>query len=108
MFLYFFLLIFHFVLLPIFSIYASEYNNSSSFLAGIAIGVSLAILANKIKKQKGFRPTLIHGVTGSGKTEIYLKLAEEYIKQKKSVLILVPEINLIPQLESRFKKRFKD
>ncbi len=62
---------------------------------------------NKIKKQKGFRPTLIHGVTGSGKTEIYLRLAEEYIKQKKSVLILVPEINLIPQLESRFKKRFK-
>ena len=49
---------------------------------------------NKIKKQKGFRPTLIHGVTGSGKTEIYLRLAEEYIKQKKSVLILVPEINL--------------
>ena len=49
---------------------------------------------------------MIYGVTGSGKTEIYLQLAEKFILQNKSVLILVPEINLIPQLEKRFKDRF--
>ncbi len=58
---------------------------------------------NKVEK---FSPSLIYGVTGSGKTEIYLQLAEKFILQNKSVLILVPEINLIPQLEKRFKDRF--
>ena len=61
---------------------------------------------NKLKKIKNFNPSLIYGVTGSGKTEIYLRLAENIIKKGKSILILVPEINLIPQLEARFKKRF--
>ena len=58
---------------------------------------------NKVEK---FSPSLIYGVTGSGKTEIYLQLAEKFILQNKSILILVPEINLIPQLEKRFKDRF--
>ena len=49
---------------------------------------------------------MIYGVTGSGKTEIYLQLAEKLIQKNKSVLVLVPEINLIPQLEKRFKNRF--
>ena len=61
---------------------------------------------NKLKKIKNFNPSLIYGVTGSGKTEIYLRLAENFLKKGKSILILVPEINLIPQLEARFKKRF--
>ncbi|MFV0380548.1 MAG: primosomal protein N' [Anaerorhabdus sp.] len=49
---------------------------------------------------------LIHGVTGSGKTEVYLQLAQKYILNKKQVLILVPEISLTPQMISRVKKRF--
>ena len=60
----------------------------------------------KLKRIKNFKPSLIYGVTGSGKTEIYLQLAEKLIQEKKSVLILVPEINLTPQLVSRFKNRF--
>ena len=48
----------------------------------------------KLKRIKNFKPSLIYGVTGSGKTEIYLQLAEKLIQEKKSVLILVPEINL--------------
>jgi len=60
----------------------------------------------KLKRIKNFKPSLIYGVTGSGKTEIYLQLAEKFIQEKKSVLILVPEINLTPQLVSRFKNRF--
>ena len=61
---------------------------------------------SKLNKVEKFSPSLIFGVTGSGKTEIYLQLAEKFILQNKSILILVPEINLIPQLEKRFKDRF--
>ena len=60
----------------------------------------------KLKKVKGFKPSLIYGVTGSGKTEIYLRLAEKLLKEKKAILILVPEINLTPLLVSRFQDRF--
>ena len=60
----------------------------------------------KLKKITDFKPSLIYGVTGSGKTEIYLRLTEKLLKKNKAVLILVPEINLIPQLVSRFRNRF--
>lgn len=49
---------------------------------------------------------LIHGVTGSGKTEIYMHLVEESIKNDKESIILVPEIALTPQMVERFKGRF--
>lgn len=51
---------------------------------------------------------LLHGVCGSGKTEIYLKLIEDVIRNGKEAIILVPEISLTPQMTSRFKARFKD
>lgn len=62
----------------------------------------------KINALNKFDPLLINGVTGSGKTEIYLKSIEKVLKNNKSVLILVPEINLIPQIFERFKLRFGD
>ena len=53
-------------------------------------------------------PLLLHGVTGSGKTEIYLRAAAQALSRGRQALVLVPEINLTPQLEARFAERFSE
>jgi len=58
--------------------------------------------------KKGFFPFLLQGVTASGKTEVYLQLAKKTLSQNKTVLVLVPEIALISQVETRFRARFGD
>jgi primosomal protein N' (replication factor Y) len=57
---------------------------------------------------KRYAPFLIHGVTGSGKTEVYLRAIEAVLRQGREAIILVPEISLTPQLLSRFKDRFEE
>lgn len=55
-----------------------------------------------------FQPFVLYGVTGSGKTEIYLRLAQETVNQGRTALVLVPEIALSTQLEAQFRARFRE
>ena len=58
--------------------------------------------------QKNFKPILLHGVTGSGKTEVYLRAIKHVLDAGKQAIVLIPEISLTPQTEERFRKRFGD
>ncbi len=56
-----------------------------------------------------YQPWLINGITGSGKTEVYMRLMQQILQQPEAqVLVLVPEINLTPQLEARFRSRLPE
>jgi len=59
-----------------------------------------------ITQLDGYAQVLLHGVTGSGKTEVYLQAIAPLLNQGKSALVLVPEIGLTPQLTDRFRARF--
>ena len=65
-----------------------------------------ALAFSQLQFQTGFNVWLLDGVTGSGKTEIYLQYIEEVLQQGRQVLLLVPEIGLTPQTVNRFKARF--
>ena len=67
---------------------------------------ALAPLLAQLERADDLRPLLLHGATGSGKTEVYLRAAERALAAGRQVLLLVPEINLTPQFEARLARRF--
>lgn len=95
------------------SLKAAEQGLIADFSMNIEDSVVLSAAQEKALQEirQGFRsgkPVLLDGVTGSGKTEIYVKLAIETLKSNKNVLYLVPEIALSRQLEERLSKHFKE
>lgn len=72
------------------------------------LNVEQATAVTKISENQEFKTHLLFGITGSGKTEVYLHLLEKVLQSNKRGLVLVPEISLTPQLLQRFVRRFGD
>ena len=82
-----------------------DYTPTQPFYPTPAQAQALALLREEEQKEQK-RPVLLHGVTGSGKTEIYMQLIEHVIMEGKQAIVLVPEISLTPQIMERFISRF--
>ena len=80
--------------------------NQQHLNAGLALNTEQAIAVSGINNHSGYGTFLLEGVTGSGKTEVYLQTIQEVLLAQKQVLVLVPEIGLTPQTIERFRSRF--
>ena len=68
--------------------------------------IDQALAITQVVNSTGFAPFLLDGITGSGKTEVYLQIIDPILRRDQQVLILVPEIGLTPQTVARFEQRF--
>ena len=73
---------------------------------GLAVNDEQAAAIDAVSQSTGFAAFMLNGITGSGKTEVYLQLVEKCLNNGQQALILVPEIGLTPQLVQRFQARF--
>ncbi len=68
-------------------------------------GIAISAVQSSIKERK-YSTFLLHGVTGSGKTQVYIEVIDSCVKSGFGAIVLVPEISLTPQIVDRFKRRF--
>lgn len=87
----------------------NDHKDANTAAPKIKLSKAQADAYDQIRKAvKAGSPAMLHGVTGSGKTEIYIKLAQETLRKGRNVLCLVPEIALSRQLEERLAEHFGD
>ncbi|MBD1824833.1 primosomal protein N' [Cyanobacteria bacterium FACHB-DQ100] len=86
----------------------SEHSPQVNHDAAKSLTPDQAQALERIQAVTGFEQILLHGVTGSGKTEVYLQAIAPILERGQSALVLVPEIGLTPQLTDRFRARFGD
>lgn len=88
---------------------ASPHDTSGKASATVRprLGPAQQEAVDALSALQGFKPVLLHGVTGSGKTEVYLHAAERVLAAGRQVMLLVPEINLTPQLEGVLRARLE-
>lgn len=83
--------------------YRLEYDNKSDDIKKLTLDQKKVVDSVKLNESQTY---LLHGVTGSGKTEVYIKLIEKVLLQNKTAIVLVPEISLTPQMVNRFSEVF--
>ncbi|MBQ5709090.1 MAG: DEAD/DEAH box helicase family protein, partial [Anaerotignum sp.] len=86
---------------------AEDYEKTEAFVPTEEQAAALSAIRLEMENETK-RPVLLHGVTGSGKTEIYLQVIADVLKEGKQAIVLVPEIALTPQILERFISRFGD
>ncbi|RJP74593.1 MAG: primosomal protein N' [Candidatus Abyssobacteria bacterium SURF_17] len=90
--------------------YQQHFTEDAAFLTHTLTGeqeTALALVRASLEREE-FQTILLEGITGSGKTEVYLQAIDLVVKQGKGAIVLVPEISLTPQTVARFRARFGD
>ncbi len=93
---------------PSLTLALSQRERGHTFNDAHALTVEQQQAVDAVTQHSGYGCFLLHGITGSGKTEVYVHLMHEMLQRGGQVLLLVPEINLTPQLENYFRSRFPD
>ena len=83
-------------------------RRAAAHVAELTPAQAAAVARIEAAFDEGGASLLLHGVTGSGKTEVYLRAAASALERGRSVIVLVPEIGLTPQTAARFEQRFGD